>query len=180
MPPREGHAAATKNRTRAPVCQLRPNFAERTARKLPEVGVEPTRPCGHWILSPARLPFRHSGRWKQISLVQAAPQVKRHRARASCGPMGGARAALGQVARHACVAAPERPSILWPCGRAMSLLGGLDEFVEFLFCPCQLCAEPIHFRAQPCNLAGMALHYPSPTGTSWTQCLLFLRHGGRA
>ena len=25
-----------------------------------EVGVEPTRPCGHWHLKPARLPFRHS------------------------------------------------------------------------------------------------------------------------
>src|ERR1035437_6475191 len=30
-------------------------------RGMPEEGVEPTRPCGHWILSPARLPFRHSG-----------------------------------------------------------------------------------------------------------------------
>ena len=30
-------------------------------RKVPKVGVEPTRPCGHWILSPARLPFRHFG-----------------------------------------------------------------------------------------------------------------------
>ena len=29
--------------------------------RVPEVGVEPTRPEGHWILSPARLPFRHSG-----------------------------------------------------------------------------------------------------------------------
>ena len=23
---------------------------------VPKVGLEPTRPCGHWILSPARLP----------------------------------------------------------------------------------------------------------------------------
>jgi hypothetical protein len=29
---------------------------------MPEVGVEPTRPEGHGILSAARLPFRHSGR----------------------------------------------------------------------------------------------------------------------
>ena len=29
---------------------------------VPEVGVEPTRPCGQRILSPPRLPFRHSGR----------------------------------------------------------------------------------------------------------------------
>ena len=25
--------------------------------KLPAEGLEPTRPCGHWILSPARLPI---------------------------------------------------------------------------------------------------------------------------
>ncbi len=29
--------------------------------QVPEVGVEPTPPEGDWILSPARLPFRHSG-----------------------------------------------------------------------------------------------------------------------
>jgi hypothetical protein len=28
---------------------------------MPEVGVEPTHTCVYWILSPARLPFRHSG-----------------------------------------------------------------------------------------------------------------------
>ena len=25
--------------------------------EVPEVGLEPTRPCGHWILNPARLPI---------------------------------------------------------------------------------------------------------------------------
>src|SRR5579863_9879557 len=30
-------------------------------RKMPEEGVEPTRPCDQRILSPPRLPFRHSG-----------------------------------------------------------------------------------------------------------------------
>jgi hypothetical protein len=30
--------------------------------EIPKVGLEPTRPCGHWILSPARLPFRHFGK----------------------------------------------------------------------------------------------------------------------
>jgi integrase/recombinase XerD len=29
--------------------------------EVPEEGLEPSRPCGHWILNPARLPFRHSG-----------------------------------------------------------------------------------------------------------------------
>ena len=29
--------------------------------EVPEVGLEPTQPEGHWILNPARLPFRHSG-----------------------------------------------------------------------------------------------------------------------
>lgn len=28
---------------------------------VPTVGLEPTRPCGHKILSLARLPFRHVG-----------------------------------------------------------------------------------------------------------------------
>ena len=28
---------------------------------VPEAGVEPARPCGQRILSPPRLPFRHSG-----------------------------------------------------------------------------------------------------------------------
>ena len=28
---------------------------------VPREGVEPTRPCGHWYLKPARLPFRHLG-----------------------------------------------------------------------------------------------------------------------
>src|SRR5205814_1228553 len=32
-------------------------FCEKPVReKLPAEGLEPTRPCGHWILSPARLP----------------------------------------------------------------------------------------------------------------------------
>jgi integrase/recombinase XerD len=29
--------------------------------RVPKEGVEPSRPCGHWILNPARLPFRHFG-----------------------------------------------------------------------------------------------------------------------
>src|SRR5437588_180325 len=28
---------------------------------VPAEGLEPTRSCDHWILSPARLPFRHAG-----------------------------------------------------------------------------------------------------------------------
>ena len=33
---------------------------------IPAAGVEPARPCGHWILSPARLPIpprRHNLNW---------------------------------------------------------------------------------------------------------------------
>lgn len=26
-------------------------------KEVPKVGLEPTRPCGHWILNPARLPI---------------------------------------------------------------------------------------------------------------------------
>ena len=28
---------------------------------VPKVGLEPTRPCGHYALNVARLPFRHFG-----------------------------------------------------------------------------------------------------------------------
>ena len=39
-------------------------MVSRTKFKLAEVGVEPTRPCGHRILNPERLPFRHSAKGK--------------------------------------------------------------------------------------------------------------------
>ena len=29
--------------------------------RMPEEGLEPTHPCGYWILNPTRLPFHHSG-----------------------------------------------------------------------------------------------------------------------
>src|SRR2546421_4628425 len=38
------------------VCKTRPDPGN-----LPAEGLEPTRSCDHWILSPARLPFRHAG-----------------------------------------------------------------------------------------------------------------------
>ncbi len=37
---------------------------------VPEVGLEPTRGCPHRILSPARLPFRHSGAENRGALYQ--------------------------------------------------------------------------------------------------------------
>ncbi len=37
------------------------NHTFRDVSAMPEVGLEPTRPCGQRILSPSRLPFRHSG-----------------------------------------------------------------------------------------------------------------------
>ena len=43
---------------------------------VPEVGLEPTCPCERGILSPLRLPFRHSGRqtW-MINAVVAEPKA---------------------------------------------------------------------------------------------------------
>lgn len=32
-----------------------------------EGGFEPPRPCGHWHLKPARLPFRHSRVWPSVT-----------------------------------------------------------------------------------------------------------------
>ncbi len=41
--------------------QLNPNSL--SCKQMPKVRVELTRGCPHRILSPARLPFRHSGKW---------------------------------------------------------------------------------------------------------------------
>ena len=63
-----GHRGAPSRivpaRSRPRACRRRPSADDRgeaRGARVPEVGVEPTRPCGHGILSPARLPFRHSG-----------------------------------------------------------------------------------------------------------------------
>ena len=42
-------------------------YRHRVFRVMPEVGFEPTRPCGPRILSPLRMPFRHSG--KRINII---------------------------------------------------------------------------------------------------------------
>ena len=49
--------------------RLRPRGAVNKELKglVPEVGVEPTHPCGRRILSPLRLPVRHSGRATSLS-----------------------------------------------------------------------------------------------------------------
>ena len=39
--------------------------------RIAEVGVEPTRPCGQGILSPQRLPFRHSAHRTTVCLPEA-------------------------------------------------------------------------------------------------------------
>lgn len=41
-------------------CSEPPHIAS-VCIEVPEVGLEPTHGCPYWILSPARLPFRHSG-----------------------------------------------------------------------------------------------------------------------
>ena len=37
--------------------QVQQGFQNPLFSRVPEVGLEPTRPCGHWILNPARLPI---------------------------------------------------------------------------------------------------------------------------
>ena len=54
----------SSNTAKLPVRELELRFS------VPEVGVEPTHPCGHRILNPARLPFRHSGNF-------SAPQTQK-------------------------------------------------------------------------------------------------------
>ena len=57
--PRERTNARRKRFTRKAPIRRAQGGEERS--KIPEVGVEPTPPCEDRILSPARLPFRHSG-----------------------------------------------------------------------------------------------------------------------
>ena len=45
----------------------------RNSRGLPGEGVEPSLPCGNWILSPARLPIPPSGPGGDIVLEQINP-----------------------------------------------------------------------------------------------------------
>jgi hypothetical protein len=48
--------------------------------QVPEEGVEPSHPFGYWILNPARLPFRHSGKWLPCTSLRLVYQsVKRPR-----------------------------------------------------------------------------------------------------
>src|ERR1700716_1643153 len=46
----------SENTTLAAFCKTGSDIGD-----LPAEGLEPTRSCDHWILSPARLPFRHAG-----------------------------------------------------------------------------------------------------------------------
>src|SRR5437870_6766340 len=48
--------SCSQNTTLAAFCKTRSDMGH-----LPAEGLEPTRSCDHWILSPARLPFRHAG-----------------------------------------------------------------------------------------------------------------------
>lgn len=61
--PNEAFAPRPCDCSRTPIGQWRlpPLSDAPKSLEMPEVGLEPTHPCGHWILSPARLPFRHSG-----------------------------------------------------------------------------------------------------------------------
>ena len=43
---------------------------------VPREGLEPTRPCGHWYLKPARLPFRHLGTDPRIDRYRST--ARRH------------------------------------------------------------------------------------------------------
>ncbi len=51
-------AIAPRQRECLPYCHPLPTMAKKAYKsKVPEGGLEPPRPCGHWILNPARLPI---------------------------------------------------------------------------------------------------------------------------
>src|SRR4030088_1117372 len=45
-------------------------------RLVPENGVEPSRPCGHWILSPARLPVPPLGHVEILHDTRLLPKAR--------------------------------------------------------------------------------------------------------
>src|SRR5436309_15104852 len=54
------------------------NAQHPTSGNLPAEGLEPTRPCGHWILSPARLPIPPRRRFgKERDDTTSAHKLKR-------------------------------------------------------------------------------------------------------
>ena len=59
-------------------CQRGPSHARR--RSVPETRLELVNPCGWRILSPLRIPFRHSGSGSKIPHVASAWQVSKPRA----------------------------------------------------------------------------------------------------
>ena len=48
-----------------------------TTKEVPEVGLEPTRPCGHWILNPARLPIPPLWQRKSANIEPNDPQTSK-------------------------------------------------------------------------------------------------------
>ena len=54
-----------------------------SANMVREGGFEPPRPCGHWHLKPARLPFRHSRAGPRM-LRDPAGKASTHRGAVRC------------------------------------------------------------------------------------------------
>ena len=52
---------------------------------VPKEGFEPTRPCGHYALNVARLPFRHFGKY-HFSTFVAADHAGEHSRFPLCSP----------------------------------------------------------------------------------------------
>ena len=68
---------------------------------MPEAGLEPALPCGKGILSPLRLPFRHSGVRAESSALSLVWRETRSRAVEGKGlavgsALGGERCAIGR------------------------------------------------------------------------------------
>ena len=83
-----------------------------TMNSIAEVGVEPTRPYGQGILSPQRLPFRHSARY--VALRMSYPRRITKQVNIFCG-------ILQVVSQLLVTAGPsEKPDKTAPC---LSLAG---------------------------------------------------------
>jgi hypothetical protein len=90
----------------------------RRKENLPAEGLEPTRSCDHWILSPARLPFRHAGvsktEQKNTGFAQKLKRFRPDLTAVNYGAVQKSRARQSRPANRMSILATQRCRFLFP------------------------------------------------------------------
>ena len=114
--PTPPHLGSTRRRNSSGGGFTKPAVTSR--RSVREGGLEPPRPCGHWHLKPARLPFRHSRAGTSVLHGPRSDQTAmagRSPTAAPARPSGTRRASPErEPARPEAVRGPNRYARPWP------------------------------------------------------------------